>query len=101
MKKWSLSGYEAISKGAFGNAGQNLYVSAKGVLQRIWQFDVNKDGFVDLLIANSHDYNEHPDLYVIKDPCGAAECQNVLTRGCQAGHVCDFNGDGYADIILA
>ena len=101
MKKWSLSGFEALSKGTLGNAGQNLYVSAKGVLQRIWQFDVNKDGYVDLLIANSHDYNEHPDLYIIKDPCGAAQCQNVLTRGCQAGHVCDFNGDGYADVILA
>jgi len=101
MKKWSLSGFEAISKGVFGNAGQNIYVSAKGVLQRIWQFDVNKDGYVDLLIANSHDYNEHPDLYVVKDPCGKAVVQNVLTRGCQAGHVCDFNGDGYADIILA
>lgn len=101
MKKWLLSGYEALSKGTFGNAGQNLYVSAKGVLQRIWQFDVNKDGYVDLLIANSHDYNEHPDLYVIKDPCGAWVRQNVLTRGCQAGHVCDLNGDGYADVILA
>ena len=60
MKKWSLSGFEAFSKGTLGNGGQNLYVSAKGVLQRIWQFDVNKDGYVDLLIANSHDYNEHP-----------------------------------------
>jgi len=78
-----------------------LYVSKKGVLQRIWRFDVNNDGYVDLLIANSHDYNEHPDVYIIKDPCGDDLCQKVLTQGCQAGHVCDFNADGFADVILA
>ena len=101
MKKWSISGFDGLSRGSLGNAGQNLYVSQKGVLQRIWQFDVNKDGYVDLLIANSHDYNEHPDLYIIKEPCGQWVQRNVLTQGCQAGHVCDFNGDGYGDVILA
>ena len=101
MKKWTISGFESLSQGSCGNGGQNLYVSKKGVLQRIWQFDVNKDGYVDLLIANSHDYNEHPDTYVIKDPCGQWVQQPVLTQGCQAGHVCDLNGDGIADVIVS
>lgn len=101
MKKWSVSGFEELSKGSFGDSAPNLYVSKKGVLQRIWRFDVNQDGYVDLLIANSHDYAEHPDTYIISDPCGKAECKSVLTTACQAGHVCDFNGDGFADVILA
>ena len=35
-KQWITEGYEAFSRGQFGNGGQNLYVSReKGVLQRI------------------------------------------------------------------
>ena len=101
MKKWSVSGFEALSKGQCGDSGRNLYVSKKGVLQRVWRFDVNNDGYTDILVANSHDYSEHPDTFVIKDPCGDAKVYGVPTNACQAGHVCDFNGDGIDDVIIA
>ena len=99
--KWNLKGFDAISKGTFGNAGQNLYVSKNGVLQRIWQFDINSDGFVDLFVTNSHGFNEHPYAHVISDPTGEAVLQNVLTQNGQAGQVADLNGDGYDDLIVA
>ena len=83
MRKWCIQGFDAISKGTFENAGQNLYVSKNGMLQRIWRFDVNNDGYVDLQITNSHDYNEHPVLYIIHDPTGEARRQEVLTQGAQ------------------
>ena len=101
MKQWQLKGFDNFSKGVFENGGQNLYVSAKGILQRIWQFDVNKDGYVDLLIANSHGFNEHPNLYIISDPTGNAELQEVLTQGAQTAAVADLNGNGYDDLIIA
>lgn len=101
MHKQSIHGFDAFSKGTFGNSGQNLYVSAKGVLQRIFQFDVNKDGYVDLCIANSHDYNEHPNLHIISDPLGEAKLQEVLTQGSQAGLVADLNGNGFDDLVIA
>lgn len=99
--KWNLKGFDEISKGTFGNGGQNLYVSKKGVLQRIWQFDVNSDGYVDILVANSHGFNEHPDTHIISDPTGEAALQKVLTQDGQAGLVVDLNGDGYDDLIIA
>ena len=101
MKKWKLSGFEEISKGTFGNSGQNIYVSKKGVLQRIWQFDVNSDGYVDLLIANSHAYSEHPEVYVYSDPTGEAKLQKVLTQGSKSAKVADINGDGYDDLVIS
>lgn len=101
MNKWQLEGFEALSKGTLGNGGQNLYVSKKGVLQRIWQFDVNNDGWTDLPIANSHGYNEHPDVYIISDPAGEGRVQKVLTQGTQGGGVVDLNGDGYDDLYFA
>lgn len=101
MNKWSLKGFDALSKGTLGNAGQNLYISKKGVLQRIWQFDVNSDGYVDILVTNSHGYNEHPYANIIYDPTGTPVIQNVLTQDGQAGQVADINDDGFDDLVIA
>lgn len=52
-RAWIERGFEDFVDGTFGNSGQNLYVSRAGVLQRIHHFDVNADGYVDLLFVNS------------------------------------------------
>lgn len=101
MSKKVLAGFDTLSKGVFENSGANLYVSKKGVLQRIWRFDVNNDGYVDLAITNSHDYNEHPDVYIYRDPLGENDLLRALTVGSQTGCVADINGDGYSDLIVA
>lgn len=100
-KTWELSGFSGLSSGTLGNSGQNLYVSRKGVLQRIWRFDVNNSGYVALPVANSHGFNEHPKLHIISDPAGEAVCQEVFTQGAQSAAVADLNGDGYDDLVIA
>ena len=57
MKFIHDSGFEAFSKGTLGNGGQNIYVSKKGVIQRINLLDVNLDGYPDIPLANSHSDN--------------------------------------------
>ena len=47
---WITEGFEAFRKGTFGNAGQNIYVSKKGVLQRIYQYDLDRNGVVDFVV---------------------------------------------------
>ena len=54
--KWTKAGFTEFRKGTFGNGGQNLYVSKGGALQRIFNFDVNNDGYVDLPFANEMPY---------------------------------------------
>ena len=66
--KWTTKGFDAFRKGTFGNGGQNLYVTASGTLQRIFNFDVNGDGYVDLPLANSHSMNERPPMYIYDRP---------------------------------
>ncbi len=70
--KWTTRGYEGFVEGTFDNAGQNLYVSRAGVLQRIHQFDVDGDGYLDLVICNSQDHWEKPPAYVYTDALSSA-----------------------------
>ena len=65
--KWITEGFEAFAQGQMENGGQNLYVSKKGVLQRIFQYDINQDGYPDLLFANSQSMYERPPVHVYGD----------------------------------
>ena len=48
---WITRGFEAFREGTFGNAGENLYTSKAGVLQRIHLFDLNRDGYDNFVLG--------------------------------------------------
>ena len=97
---WTTEGFDAFRRGTFGNGGQNLYVSRAGVLQRIHQFDLNRNGYVDLVICNSQPHGEQPPSYLHRDPLGDAVKTELRSDGAWSGTVADLNGDGYDDIVI-
>ncbi len=97
---WTTRGFEGFIQGTCGNAGQNLYVSRSGALQRIHQFDLNKNGHVDLVFCNSQNHWEKPPAYVYGDPLGSATRLELPSDGARSGVVVDLNGNGYDDLVL-
>ncbi|NUQ62094.1 MAG: VCBS repeat-containing protein [Pirellulales bacterium] len=97
---WRTRGFDAFRAGTFGNAGQNLYVSRHGVLQRIHQYDLNRDGWFDLVLCNSQDFGEQAPAYVYADPLGDHKRVELPSDGSLTGTVSDLNSDGYDDFVL-
>ena len=97
---WREKGFDDFIDGRFSNAGQNLYVSRAGVLQRIFQFDCNRDGWFDLVFCNSQNHWEKPPAYVYADPLGDPTPQTLPSDGAMAGTLADLNGDGLDDLVL-
>lgn len=121
-------GFEQLSTGELGNAGQNLYVSHGGQLKLINWFDLDRDGYPELMINNDHSpyensdsliYYQHPVdgfrsfLPTLSDEGGVFE-KIVWMRAAEAeGHVEflpsmgggrslieDLDGDGRPEIIF-
>ncbi len=96
---WTTEGFEAFRRGTFGNAGQNLYVSKAGCLQRIYQYDLDHNGWFDLTFANCQDFHESPPSYVYAlDGTRVSVLPGKSTVGAT---VVDLDGDGVKDIVLA
>ena len=98
--QWVTKGFDDFRKGTFGNGGQNLYVSRAGVLQRIYQYDLNHNGYFDLVFANCQNHHEAAPAFVYKDPLGKCERFDLPAQGSLSGAVADLTGSGFLDIIV-
>ena len=100
-KEWITEGFEAFRAGIFGNGGQNIYVSKKGILQRIHQTDVNGNGYMDLVFCNSQNHEEQVPVEVYPDPVNDPDKVVKLSiGGCNKGLVADINNNGYEDLVV-
>lgn len=118
-------GFDDFSRGQLGNSGANLYVSRDGRIQVINKWDLNRDGYPDLLMSNDHDVYEAvdsliywggakgytsilPDLWkemplaqVLFDVADhAGHITRLPSFGGGKSAIADLNRDGYPDIIF-
>ncbi|PWM45157.1 MAG: hypothetical protein DBX47_04780 [Clostridiales bacterium] len=93
--------FNDFKNGTLGNGGQNLYVSKKGILQRIYNYDINNDGYTDLLFANSQSMGERPPLYIFKSPFNNDEYTTLPSEGTYDGIFCTLYESGYEDLVIA
>src|SRR5262245_25526364 len=60
---WETRGFDAFRSGEFDAGGSNLYVSRSGTVQTVHRWDVNRDGFFDLIFNNTHDLVYTPPAF--------------------------------------
>jgi hypothetical protein len=119
------SGLADFIRGTPGNSGANLYVSRNGRVQVINKWDLNKDGYVDVLLSNDHDVFEIVDAFICwgngkgvpsilpelwrerplaQVTFGLMDQNASVTRlpafGGGRSVIADLNRDGYPDIVF-
>ncbi|OGD21674.1 MAG: hypothetical protein A2W03_17210 [Candidatus Aminicenantes bacterium RBG_16_63_16] len=98
---WVEDTFEDFRDGKLDAAGQNIYVSRDGSIRTIHRFDLNQDGFIDLIFNSTHDTNAF-----IPATLAAVGAQRALTTGPLAveGSIqsvaADLNHDGWPDLLF-
>jgi hypothetical protein len=101
---WTQSSHAEFAKGRFGDAGANTYVSARGRIQVVNRWDLNTDGEIDLVFANSHPQAEKLDSVIYWGNGKDFSDKNrsfVPNEGSQNCAAADLNGDGKTDLVVA
>jgi hypothetical protein len=98
---WRHGGFDDFSKGEFENGGANLYATAKGSIETVHRTGLLNNGCVDIVLPNSHGYNERGPTRIYTQSDGrswsATELPNDSGWMSQA---VDIDGDGYLDLVV-
>ena len=69
-RAWVHRGFDAFAQGRCEAGGSNLYVNAHGSIEMIHRTAVNNDGFVDIILPNSHGYIERGPTWIYTQAAG-------------------------------
>ena len=101
---WRETTFADFVDGTFDDAGANMYVSHKGRIQTVNRWDVNNDGHIDILCANSHPLVEMLDMSIYWGNGADFSIRNhhyVPADGPMWVAADDLDGDGQMDLVVA
>lgn len=126
LNRWVTHGsFEDFAAGTLGAGGSNLYVTRTGKIEMIHRWDLNRDGFLDLLVPQDHNQLENADAFIYwgssegprsllpdlteQQPLARllrliGERESNVTRLASDGGgqslIVDLNGDDYPEIVF-
>lgn len=102
QKVWTTSRFLDFSDGTLSDGGVNTYVTARGELRLINLWDLNNDGFLDIVFPNTHDNNQQVELFFYWEIDGFSVRRRTRlpSDGGVAQVIADLNGDQYSDLVV-
>ena len=98
---WVEDSFEDFADGRLDASGQNLYVSRDGSIRTIHRFDLNQDGFLDLVFNSTHDTAGFlPGTLVSVNSDGSLQESSLAVEGSKGIAAADLNRDGHADLVF-
>jgi len=98
---WTEDSFEDFIDGKLDASGNNIYVSRDGKIRTIHRFDYNNDGYIDLLLPQTHDIfsDVPPSLGEVFPDRSIKESVLALQATLEVANS-DLNHDGFQDLVF-
>ena len=101
---WTNASFEDFRQGEFEDHGANTYVSKRGRVQLINRWDLNNDGYLDIVFSNTHSHAEKVDATIFWG--NGRDFDNMRATplpndGAQHTTLADLDKDGVSEFIVS
>lgn len=97
---WIDDSHDDFKRGHLSASGRNLFITRAGSLEQVFRYDLNQDGWADVLFNSAHDFVLAPPVKLVdlapNGPGPAGDLPGIGARILKTG---DFDADGRTDLL--